>query len=102
MSTPTNKPATPAKPENPPAFPQQTHEELRDGVCSITDPKLPGMTLRDYFAAKLISDTVWERTRKAQDGRACFDLSEVPVLAAKDAYMIADAMLSARGKAGEA
>jgi hypothetical protein len=55
---------------NPPAFPTGT------GVT----PYSPGMTLRDYFAAKAMSEVTWKDV----------DAS------AKDCYRLADAMLKAR------
>ena len=57
---------------NPPAFPTGT------GVT----PYNPGMTLRDYFAAKAMPQ--------------CFEVSTTTDIAAKEAYKMADAMLKAR------
>lgn len=63
---------------NPPAFPTGT------GVT----PYNPGMTLRDYFAAKAIGITAANKT-PAYDDKTI----------AKYAYEMADAMLKAREKA---
>ena len=57
---------------NPPAFPTGT------GVT----PYQSGMTLRDYFAAKVLPQ--------------CFEVSTTTDIAAKEAYRMADAMLKAR------
>jgi hypothetical protein len=57
---------------NPPAFPTGT------GVT----PYNPGMTLRDYFAAKALPQ--------------CFEVSATTDIAAKEAYRMADAMMKAR------
>lgn len=53
-------------------------------------PVCPGMTLRDYFAAKAIS----ELTRVYSFGNA--DPLDYADGIAEDAYLIADAMLKAR------
>ena len=57
---------------SPPAFPTGT------GVT----PYNPGMTLRDYFAARAMPQ--------------CFEVSATTDIAAKEAYRMADAMLRAR------
>lgn len=70
------------------AFPQNTFEELRDGVATITDPKAPGMSLRDYFAAKAMQSFCG----------LCFS-KESPMKiteSAEEAYAWSDAMLAAR------
>lgn len=56
-------------------------------ACHLSQSILPGMTLRDYFAAK------------AMQGMFCHDTSFVKEWqdqAARDAYAMADAMLKAR------
>ena len=64
------------KPTDPPAFPTGT------GVT----PYSPGMTLRDYFAARVL---------QAYESRQ--DLDDLKVIdKAKRSYHIADAMLEAR------
>jgi hypothetical protein len=60
-----------------PAFPQQTNSLL----------SYSGMTLRDYFAAKVIQGIVSHDPTFSQ---------KFVDLAAKDAYVYADAMLKAR------
>jgi hypothetical protein len=59
-----------------PAFP-------RTGADGHTSPQI-GMTLRDYFAAKAINEVGWYEN---MDNSAAM------------AYLIADAMLKARGEA---
>jgi hypothetical protein len=54
---------------NPPAFPSVFDHER-------------GMTLRDYFAAKVLPQ--------------CFEVSTTTDIAAKEAYRMADAMMKAR------
>jgi hypothetical protein len=60
---------------NPPAFPQYV---INNGGAYIDG----GMTLRDYFAAKVLPQ--------------CFKVSTTTDIAAKEAYRMADAMLKAR------
>lgn len=77
-----------------PAFPQLT-DYIVDGVpVAITDPKQPGMTLRDYFAAKalvLFSDVVVLKALSDSTKGA-----EVEDVIARSCYAQADAMLKAR------
>ena len=70
------------KPENPPAFPVTGNPECEQYI--------EGMTLRDYFAAKAMQAVV---TSSRNFSSVTDDES-----AAKRAYDIADAMLTARGK----
>ncbi len=63
---------------NPPAFPSSNEVTLNDWVSSGHS----GMTLRDYFAAKVLPQ--------------CFEVSTTTDIAAKEAYRMADAMLKAR------
>jgi hypothetical protein len=66
-----------------PAFPRHALEiKLPDG--SVV-PKDPGMTLRDWFAGQALQGLL--ASTKTSDGLAI----------AKDAYILADAMLRARG-----
>ena len=74
-------------PDGGPAFPQQTFEELRDGPASVTDPDLPGMSLRDYFAGQAISPMLVQA------------YGTTPDILAQQAYRIADAMLVERARA---
>lgn len=68
------------KPENPQAFP----------VSTIDGHTNDGMTLRDYFAAKIIQGMV------ATDMKASVDGDYVALTQCKTAYVIADSMLKAR------
>lgn len=105
------------KPPNPPAFPRTGYfpdttelagDALREVLPSITEPQ-PGMTLRDYFAAKamtaLIDGYDYEAREKSQkrSERTGFDDhphadsdSTYASQLAEEAYIIADAMLKAR------
>ncbi len=74
------------KQENPPAFP--------------TGDGHPGMTLRDYFAAKamqgwLSNTSAWEPTQSDKTQNSFLKFVEASSFAA---YAFADAMLEARGK----
>jgi hypothetical protein len=62
---------------NPPAFP---YTQIQ-GSMTYT-----GMSLRDYFAAKVLPQ--------------CFEVSTTTDIAAKEAYRMADAMLKAREENG--
>ena len=66
-------------PNNPPAFPS----------VDVNDYPSDGMTLRDYFAAKAMQATV-----DAWIQRSIYPSTDYEV--AKNAYVIADAMLEAR------
>lgn len=67
---------------NIPAFPRPSSEAHQHGMHSPQE----GMTLRDYFAAKVV---------QAFESRK--DLDDVPIIdIAKRSYRIADAMLKAR------
>lgn len=74
-----------------PAFPVPSEQRYQDpihGVIRPSDiygPSPSGMSLRDYFAGKVL-------------GEASHDLTEPDAIAAR-AYMIADAMLAKRAKA---
>jgi len=77
-----------------PAFPQPLIRQL----CGSGE--LGGMTLRDYFAAKAMQSILLH-----YDAATSFEEDEVndsegmPSLIAVDAYIMADAMLKAKGQA---
>lgn len=78
-----------------PAFPQ-----INDQVVAVYPlNECRGMTLRDYFAAKAMQSIM-----RFYDMQTSFEDDEVndpegmPTLIAIDAYIMADAMLKARGK----
>jgi hypothetical protein len=56
-----------------------------------TQSGYPGMTLRDYFAARAMS-IIWDAADKGYCGDAALTNSDI----AAAAYQLADAMLSAR------
>lgn len=70
---------------NPPAFPLHNHGPQTLGL------ELTGMTLRDYFAAKAMQGLI----AASGDAEGCIHYSEAAV--AESAYLMADAMLKARG-----
>jgi hypothetical protein len=63
---------------NPPAFPRN----ILDHGHGVTSTHESGMTLRDYFAAKVLPQ--------------CYEVSTTTDIAATEAYRMADAMLKAR------
>lgn len=75
MTTDKDHAATPALPQ-PDTY--HTNGQVQYGA--------PGMTLRDYFAAKIMAASV---SRYEYDSRQAFD-------AAKESYFLADAMMEAR------
>lgn len=83
-----------------PAFPLRADRNDAGGIC---DPREPGMSMRDYFAAKAMHA---ELTTCGVPGEACEALVEAarrdgidPVRKiARNAYEIADAMLAEREK----
>lgn len=80
---------TEKKIENPPAFPGETQEQpVCKGSISTFKIEQPGMTLRDYFAAKALNGIY-----AANHERATKDGSGEWV---EKAYEIADAMLKQR------
>ncbi|AOI57410.1 hypothetical protein [Burkholderia diffusa] len=68
-----------------PAFPEVP------GECNVYQGK-PGMTLRDYFAAKALAGTL-------ADSNVTLQAAQDADILAKGVYRIADAMLRARGAA---
>jgi len=76
---------------NPPAFPRpfSIDETTSSFPSSQLYPAYSGMTLRDYFAAKAMQATV-----DAWIQRSIYPPTDDEV--AKNAYVIADAMLKAR------
>ena len=74
------------------AFPCQ--DILPDGMANLTPQR--GMTLRDYFAAKAIQAILPLYKNVFDDDTGGDDDPTFPELLAKDAYMMADAMLKAR------
>ena len=78
---------------NPPAFPHTV--ELR-GVDQRGIIPHGGMTLRDYFAAKAMQAILPQYRDVFDDDTGGEDDPSFPELLAKDAYIMADAMLKVR------
>ena len=65
-----------------PAFPETCGDQI-----------VPGMTLRDYFAAKAMLAILGGVIAKTEN-----EAAEVPELVSEVAYLVADAMLAERAK----
>jgi hypothetical protein len=77
-----------------PAFPSgETVTEMRADGSTYTYSAAPGMTLRDYFAAKFMQGFIAAPDRETEYSHVTKDEC------AKRAYQMADAMLRARGEA---
>lgn len=72
-----------------PAFPGSTSGDTGDGMSYVL--RIPGMSLRDYFAAKAMQGEL-----AADESTGFYTGDEGAVALAKRAYEIADAMLKAR------
>ena len=82
---------------NPPAFPTEKTIGLnKDGTWIAEIPGQKGMTLRDYFAAKAIQAILPQYEHVFDDETQSDGDPSFPELLAKDAYIMADAMLKAR------
>ena len=66
---------------------------LNDGCQS---PRAEGMSLRDYFAAKVLPSVYADAMKEASEGSGLFSIPDWRVGLAMDAYRYADAMLKAR------
>ena len=75
-------------PDNPPAFPVFAPGSLAEH---------PGMSLRDWFAGQALATVI-----QAMQREAAWDPERALTLAAKGAYLVADAMLIARQEGGAA
>jgi hypothetical protein len=76
-----------------PAFPVS----VKDGDWTV--PNVTGLTIRDYFATKAMPSLMkfWMAdTEDASKIDGDFDLKKDANLIARDAYLMADAMLAAR------
>ena len=73
-----------------PAFPmrEERHEPITADITAVTPGEWPGMSLRDYFAAKAMQAMVSTVPVEGQEIQ-CNPIAE-------DAYKMADAMLRAR------
>ena len=73
------------------AFPTGSWEY--DGHNNVLPYQEPGMTLRDYFAAKAMQATI-ARVFADESNEA----GDIPDLVSRLAYLVADAMLAERAK----
>ena len=74
------------------AFPTEQHE-CQDNTWNQTYE--PGMTLRDYFAGQVLP-AVYEECTETSPGNECETWSQ---MVAREAFDIADAMISVRATA---
>jgi hypothetical protein len=79
--------------KNPPAFPHIV--EYKGSDCGGIVPH-GGMTLRDYFAARAMQAILPQYEDVFNDDTQAEGEPSFPELLAKDAYIMADAMLKAR------
>jgi len=83
------------------AFPHDVEERYQDvyGEAHTSEYSEPGMTLRDYFAAKAMQAMITGYLSNEKSSESGFKFYEGDHLhAAKAAYAIADAMLKERKK----
>lgn len=78
-----------------PAFPGGVNSVYTN--IEAGEPTQPGMTLRDYFAAKALPAIYTTAIEEAAEGSGLFNDSEWRTCLALDAYLMADAMLAACG-----
>lgn len=79
-----------------PAFPVSTSNETDGHQDGPNTWQFPGMTLRDYFAAKVMQGLACSDTTLWPHGANDSDDPTDALFMARTAYMIADAMLDAR------
>ena len=79
-----------------PAFPVSLTNEQEIKWDSAGLGCANGMTLRDYFAAKAMQSILREYRNVFEDATGDVGDPTFPELLAKDAYIMADAMLKAR------
>lgn len=80
------------QPQNPPAFPHSPAEDRHGNALSFGET---GMSLRDYFAGKaLICSLSHEKNMVCLGGHQLDQIKNI----AEDCYLMAEAMLKARGK----
>ena len=73
-----------------PAFPGQPMRHYGDGAVAVTDQ--PGMSLRDYFAAKVMASLLLAGGQIGDEARYNTEMCALM------AYRYADAMLAERSK----
>ena len=79
-----------------PAFPVSTAEASEGHLDGPNTWQFPGMTLRDYFAAKAIQGLACSDSTLWPLGATISDDPTDALYMARTAYLIADAMLKAR------
>ena len=79
-----------------PAFPVSLTNEQETRWDSAGLGSANGMTLRDYFAAKAMQTILTQYDHVFDDDTGGDDDPTFPELLAKDAYIMADAMLKVR------
>ena len=79
-----------------PASPVSTSDEISGHQDGPNTWQFPGMTLRDYFAAKAMQGLCSASPLGIPGGADVSDGRTVIVLIARTAYMMADAMLKER------
>lgn len=83
------------KTKNPNAFPLSA--ELIDRISDLGDLEPEGMTLRDYFAAKVMQSIfAGQGARMVADRDQRYDETNWAEVVAKNSYEMADAMLKER------
>lgn len=87
-----------SKPNNPPAFPQSLEIHVPEGGAYTRIESMPGMTLRDYFAAKAMSAAMANPYTGKEIHNQNIPKSEQKRFLVENAYEIADAMLEERAK----
>jgi hypothetical protein len=89
-----------------PAFPVDTQGTFHDGKCcgdyghqtSQTNWQFPGMTLRDYFAAKVVGGFVAIDADDRCREEVCATIIRQASVISEMAYALADAMIAEREK----
>lgn len=87
---------------NPPAFPRPQSKDFdREEYYSICEQG--GMTLRDYFAGQVLAGTAANQNRLLEINNLYKDDDiSLGAAIATEAYLLADSMLKARQKGGDA
>lgn len=91
------------RPEHPPAFPHEKRETYEDSYKTmVKKTTVPGMTLRDYFAAKAMQALIQRQDRLISEttgrGEIPKSIPEHAERISKEAGIFADAMLKERSK----
>lgn len=84
-----------------PAFPGQWYDFQPLTGEQVVREQWSGMTLRDYFAAKAMQSMLLDTKQFAGCGLGEAPLAAVPDIIAGWSYLMADAMLRARGASND-